>query len=1204
MYTDAEWEAALRAAQEEGTRRRSRQIAVVRERDPKYRFVHSHRPAAEAAAYPVRGRKSERTVMETFIRDSSATASAYLCWHADRPVGKTALLADFVQRPPRGTDVLSFFISAAHGTDTRAEFEEQMADQLGALLRSSRCRAPSGVRQWKRRFTAAAEQSLRYGRTLLLVVDGLDDDVAWTGVASSSGTQAAVEGGSIAALLPASPPPGMRVIVSLRRGGRFPDDLPARHPLRLQKYRRSLAPVGGGAQVRRTPPDDSTLGRSVGELLATAGGGLRTTDLAELAGFPADLIDRMVQGPAGRSVVLDDPVFQTYALAGPDLVQTVRESLGEQGVTRHTRMLLAWSHGWRAAGWPIDTPPYALTHQLRLLNGAETRAAYILDIPRLRRLASSAGPDTALSQLEAFEDEIGPTDATPGSLAVLVPLAAVRTLLQAESREVPPGAPALLIRLGDVQRALGLARSAPTATARAVHLADAVVEMAYADQEGADAVAREAAGWLSRNDQGYPGKYQDPETYTRLLGAARTLLSLNRRVAARALLRAVVRDTAAETEALTEAARLLIATGDEGVVMALCERAETLGAGSTRGRAAAVDLWGALARAMPALSSDAGDRVIAICGDLDASDGLGAVDVMASAGSALGRLPRRRHAAARAAAQKALAQFIGALAEPDVLSDDDQAYLCRELSGTLVRLAQAMDDAGRTRNALDDIGRLLQSLPEQLRVGVLGDAIAERARSVVEAGEERRTQEDREASITAKKQRNMERRKKDEERKELNVWRNKDGGTRSEPRNKQRTVLPAPAISPTRRHRPSTGLRSSGDGQCRDHLVSLQEADGQLGAGNLLGSRELLETALRHSPVSSSRPPVPENWTTSLCQALGTAGEFDAAEALAECLSGTPDRVLHLSALSLGCSLGGHREEGDRYAHEAARLVSDDPGPGVANVVAQALAYAGDGPMAIVMPTGRNSTEKRQARAAVAAGLMSHCPEEAVRIAKSHTEALRRRIDVGSPLRVLPELAALLLAYPDIRQPDPRLHEAIRLAALRVTDTPPPWHASTMTVLSLLERFGCLPEGNSDLVAGLTSRWQHSLQPGEEPRTELALLSAVEGDTTALWRHADAARTREERVAALCAAATYLAGAPVALTTDSRADDRVIRTCLALARRCDDSSPSAQATARRIVRSLLRTESWAHTIPLLPQLAPGALGRLSVIAGDVGWRTD
>ncbi|MFE2486468.1 hypothetical protein ACFXGR_24815 [Streptomyces mirabilis] len=1150
--------------------------------------------------------------MNVFVRDSRSTAPSYLCWHADAPVGKTVLLADYVQRPPHNTDILNFFVSAAHGTDTRAEFEKQMADQIGTFLRSPQQCMPGGVRQWRRLFAAAAAESVRHGRKLLLVVDGLDDDVAWSGLAADGEAPAAggrsrpsVIRGSIAALLPAAPPPGMRVIVSLRRGVRYPDDLPARHPLRQRTHLRALAPVEGVPQIRLTPPDPTALGETVAGLLAAAGGGLRTADLAELAGLPADRLDRLVQGPAGRSLVLDDPVAQTYALAEPGLSQAIREELGDEAIARHTRALLAWSQGWRTAGWPSGTPPYPLTHQLRLLAGAAERAAYVLDMPRLRRLASTAGPGTAIAQLDALEEEISPSDTTSGSLAVLVPLIAARALLRRESLEVPPGAPALLLRLGEVERARGLARSAPTVAARAVHLADVAVEMTYAEREGADAVALEAAQWLTRTDQGFPGTYQDTETYTRLLEAARTLVSLNDPGAARTLLRAVVRDKAAGIEALTEAAGLLVTANDADGVTALRERAQTLSEGGTRDRGAAVDLWGALARAMPSLSSDAGDRIMAICEELGPSDGLDAVDVLARAASALSRLPARRHRVAQEKTQAALARITEALADPDALSEDDQAHLGRELAGTLARLAQAVDDTmPPTRNALKDIDRLLKSLPERLRVGVLGDVIPERALSLTEAGEERRAQEVKADLVTARKEKNAVRRNKDAERKVLAASRRKDTKTQTESGDTQRQARPAPVTRRAHMHRPSTGLRPPGDGPQHDHVHLLHEADDQLGAGNLLRSRELLETALRRSPGPSSHPPAPEDWTVDLSQALGFAGEFSTAEALAAYLPGTRDRVLHLAAFSLGCSLGGHTGAGGRYAHEAARLTADNADPGLRNVVAQALAHAGDAPAASATAAGRTAAEKRQALTAVAAGLTRHCPEEAARIAEPLTEALIRRIDSGSPLRTLPELAALLLAYPDIRRPDPRLHEAFRLASLRLSDTPPPWHTPSMTVLTLLKRLGCLPERNSHVIAGITSRWQRSLQPGEEPCAELALLSAVDGDTTALWRHAEAARTPDGRATALYAAAAYLAGAPITLTTASRTGDRVVRTCLALARASGDGSPPAKATARRIVRSLLRTDAWTHTIPLLPQLAPGALRHLSLIARDQDRGTD
>ncbi|MFF1630330.1 hypothetical protein [Streptomyces sp. NPDC058272] len=1208
VYTDADWDAALRAAQEEGTKRQHEQTAKLWENEEHHRFVQPHGPAAEAALSDFRGRETERAAMNAFVQNSGSGAPSYLCWHADAPVGKTVLLADYVRQPPRGVDILNFFVPAGHGTHTRAEFEQHMATQIDAFLRSPQSCSPRGIRQWRQLFATAAERSAQHGRKLVLVVDGLDDDMAWSDpTIGDSSTAGNIPRGSIAALLPASPPADMRVIVSLRRWARFPEDVSARHPLCVRRHLRTLRPIEGVPQSRRIPQAATALGDTAAGLLAVAGGGLRAEDVAELAGVSVDRIDHLLQGPQGRAFLLDDPVFQTHALAGPDLVRDVREGLGDEGIARHSRALFTWTQRWQAAGWPEGTPPYPLAHQLRILTGATERAEYVLDPHRLRRLASVAGHDVALAQLDAFEAEIGAdgTDTVPGSLAVLAPLAAARSVLQGEAREVPSGAPALFVRLGEEKRARDLARYAPTPAAKAVHLADVAVEMAYAGRPEADAVAQEAAGWLTRTGQGFPGTHQDPTTYTRLLEAARTLVDLDRLDAARSLLRAVVRDQAAGIETLSEAAKILVTAQDADIAAALCERAQTLSQGSTRARAAAVDLWGALAHAMPSRSSVAGDHITAICEELTPWDGLGAVDVLAVAASALARLPAARHRAAQQQTQRALTRFTEALTDPDALSENDRAHLGRELAGTLARLTRAVDDTGATRYALDGIKRLLASLPEHLHIGVLGDFIPERAQLLAEASEERRAQQDRQAAADAKEKKNASRRAKDKEREERKAEQKRVRSPQTNPVAMPGELRPAPTTRRAQRHRPPTGLLTSSDSPMPDHVLLLQEADDHLGSGDFQRSRELLEIALRHAPVASARPLLPEDWTVALSQALGRAGQFDTAKTFANGLPATPDRVRHLAALSLGAALGGHEEAADRYAVEAARLLSTGSAPALRYLVAQALAYAGDGPAAAAMVAGGSGTAvKRQVLTAIAAGLARHCPEAAARIAEPLVEGLAQRIDEGNLFRVLPDLAALLLAYPDVRQPDPRLHEALRRASLPGAGASPSWHAPSMTVLTLLEHLGHLPEENRHLVASMTNRWHRSLQPEQAACTELALLSAVTGDTVALWRHAEAAQTPDQRAAALSATATYLAGASVALSTDCRADDRVVRICLALAGASGDGSPPAEATARHIVRRLLKTGDWTHTIVLLPQLAPEALRHLSVIARESRTRLD
>ncbi len=1255
-YSDAEWEATLRAAKDEARSAQRGQISVNRRQaDPGLRFIGLHGSAPEVSAAEVRLRVNEHAEMKAFVQDSHPEAPSYLCWHADGPVGKTTLLAGYVRRkPPIGSDILTFFVSAAHGTDTRAEFENEIAGQIDRFLGRAGSPIPRGTRAWSALFAEAAAKSARHGRNLLLVVDGLDDDVAWSG--GVAGPDRAGKGGapkprarsggeledsdrvvrrsareSIAALLPSLPPTNMRVIVSLRRCAPLPSDVPEkRHPLRQSRHLRTLLPIAGVLRLRQPPADATALGEPVAGLLAVAEGGLRITDLAELTRLSADHLDRLVQGPARRALVTEDPVLGTYALADSRLVHAVREDLGGAAVLRYTEELLLWSRMWRAAGWPDDTPPYPLAHQLRLLTGTAERASYVLDLLRLRRLARTAGPDIPLAQLDAFEEEIGAAaDVTSGDrLATLISLYGARSLLRrAHDTYVPDGAPALYVRLGDTKRARGLARSAPTAVDRAVHLAETAVELAYEGQPSVgrthlnvDALVREAAEGLAwdRAHQGFPGAFREPEPYVRLLCAAGTLARLSGPGAARPVFRAVLQDPAAGTAAITEAA------GKLDAVMTLYSQAERLSAGDLRARTAAVELYGALAQVTPYLGPYAGDRIEAVCEELGDTEGLGAVDVLATAASVLVALPAKRHRRAAEQLRRARARMhraIEALRDSDsrsgALSEADRAHLRRELAGTLERLAEATV-AMKATGDHDGVRRQMEAVPEDQRVGILGDPLLERAQSVLDAAEKEKARRVGEAAQEAAEktetERKAKRRKADAERAALNEARMARGAqvirapqpTQTEPGDTR-------ASSPPRRpdpHRRSTGLLRPGDGSCPDRpeqplLPLLLEVDDHVGAGRLLRGRELLEAALRSRPAAqtASTSYLPEDWTAELCRAMGAAGASDEAEALVRHLPGAHARARHLAALSLGCSLAGHDNPGTRHARAAARLLPAGAAPDLANAVAQALAHAGDEAAATAMATG-DTAQRLQALTAVAAGLVRHCPEAAARVAEPLVEVLARRMETGSPRVPLPELAALLLAFPDVRNPAPRLNDTLGRAVLRVAALSMAAPERSMAVLALLERLRCLPDEAVSAAESSVGRWRRARQPGLQPPAELALLAAVNGDTTAVWQHAHAARTPDDRATALGTAAAHLAGVHVAPAADSCAHDRVIRTCLALARAAAHSNPPAEEAARDIALELLRSDAWTRTIPLLPFFAPGALRHLSAMARDMNRPTE
>ena len=161
----------------------------------------------------------------------------YTWWQAPAWAGKSALMSWFVLHPPPGVQIVSFFVTARFkGEDNRDAFiyevMAQLADLLGqpfpAYLPEDR-REPHLLRM----LTKAAEEC----RPLVLVVDGLDED---------RGVTTGPDAYSIAALLPARPPAGLRVIVAGRPDPPIPADVPDDHPLLGPGDRPGAGPVALG----------------------------------------------------------------------------------------------------------------------------------------------------------------------------------------------------------------------------------------------------------------------------------------------------------------------------------------------------------------------------------------------------------------------------------------------------------------------------------------------------------------------------------------------------------------------------------------------------------------------------------------------------------------------------------------------------------------------------------------------------------------------------------------------------------------------------------------------------------------------------------------------------------------------------------------------------------------------------------------------
>jgi hypothetical protein len=159
------------------------------------------------------GRGEELAALARFC--VAPDAGPYAWWQAGPWAGKSALLATFVLRPPAEVAgqvrIVAFFITARLAAqDTRRAFTEVLLQQLAALLGQSLPTVlPAATREayLLDLLSQAAAACQTDGRRLVLVVDGLDED---RGAATGRHRH------SIAGLLPANPPAGMRVIVASR----------------------------------------------------------------------------------------------------------------------------------------------------------------------------------------------------------------------------------------------------------------------------------------------------------------------------------------------------------------------------------------------------------------------------------------------------------------------------------------------------------------------------------------------------------------------------------------------------------------------------------------------------------------------------------------------------------------------------------------------------------------------------------------------------------------------------------------------------------------------------------------------------------------------------------------------------------------------------------------------------------------------------
>ncbi len=439
--------------------------------------VHVARPVVRSAYLelvkglaPVQLLDREGELAELAAFCTQPDGNSYVWWRGPAWAGKSALMSWFVLHPPAGVQVVSFFVAARFGpqSDRAAAFIEAMLEQLAEVAGQPMPHelTESDKQAWFGQLLhdAAVACEARKQR-LVLVVDGLDEDQGVTGGPDAE---------SIAALLPARPPAGLRVIVTGRPSPAVPVNVPDHHPLRDPGIMRMLT-VSPSAQISSFVIRDEVkwllrgdpLRRDMLGLVAAADGGLSAGDLAELTGMPVYAIEENLRAAAGRTFAAHASAWRpnaappVYALAHGALQEVAAAYLGEATLAAYREQLYAWAEGYRQRGWPAETPEYLLTGYFWLL-------ATLGDLPRMldltldsarqdRMLDVTGNDEAALAEFAAIQEAIG-RQPEPNPIA-LARLTLFLDTIERRNASIPTALPAIWASLGETDRAESLVRS-------------------------------------------------------------------------------------------------------------------------------------------------------------------------------------------------------------------------------------------------------------------------------------------------------------------------------------------------------------------------------------------------------------------------------------------------------------------------------------------------------------------------------------------------------------------------------------------------------------------------------------------------------------------------------------------------------------------------------------------------------------------------
>ena len=274
----------------------------------------------------------------------------------------------------------------------------QLAYLLGEEAREG------GLYEFRALWQRASQRAVGMARHLVLVVDGLDEDLRPGGSLS------------VAAVLPPADGRFVHVLISSRPHPELPSDVPVGHPLRLVRPV-ELQPFAGAQQLAELARqeiddilrrDDNALALEVWRLLTAAAGPLSVEDLLVLIEAKegriktARKIRRLLTEDAARSLQpIGSAEARRYTFAHLSLLEYAQahDDLRDPDYRRRIR---DWADTWRDRGWPTPnkSPAYLLdTYPMTLEDDPGRLAALCGDAAWVEAAIHAVGVDRASTHL-------------------------------------------------------------------------------------------------------------------------------------------------------------------------------------------------------------------------------------------------------------------------------------------------------------------------------------------------------------------------------------------------------------------------------------------------------------------------------------------------------------------------------------------------------------------------------------------------------------------------------------------------------------------------------------------------------------------------------------------------------------------------------------------------------------------------------------